>query len=235
MDSIFLSDIDQGSQSLIRVGLLSEELLKDLPSDESIRERILIERALRYAAETEELMAEQRDKIAQLENLSFTDPMTGILNRRGFKTQLKTILARSRRYGEIGIVGFCDIDNLKQVNDTNGHNAGDELIKCAARAVGKSIRDTDIVGRLGGDEFAIVLVNTSWKNGAQRLRALQWVFDATGIVYKGIDLPLQVSLGMEPYGPHDEVEDLIHRADMAMYYNKRRKQAEFTGDGIAAE
>ncbi len=207
-----------------RIGKLTERLLRDLPRDESGRQKALLERALQYAAETEQRIAEQQSRIAELENLSSTDAMTGLLNRRGFEHELGTALARSRRYGEIGVIAYCDLDNLKQVNDMLGHSAGDELVKCAADTLTGAVRDLDIVGRLGGDEFAIVLVNTNWKNGARRMRTLQWRLDSAGIVYRGNDLPLRVSMGIEPYGPQDEVEDLIHRADMAMYYNKRRKQ-----------
>jgi len=57
------------------------------------------------------------------------------------------------------------------------------------------------------------------------MRTLQWILDSAGTVARGEDIPLKVSMGYEPYGPQDTVEDLIHRADMTMYYNKRRKQA----------
>lgn len=218
-----------------RIGALTERLLRDLPRDESGRQKALLERALKYAAETEQRMAEQQSRVAELESLSSTDPMTGLLNRRGFEHELGIALARSRRYGEIGVIAYCDLDNLKTVNDALGHFAGDELVKCAADTLIGTVRDLDIVGRLGGDEFAVVLVNTSWKNGARRMRTLQWRLDSAGIVYRGNDLPLQVSMGIEPYGPQDDVEDLIHRADMAMYYNKRRKQSVHRDVKTAAE
>ena len=80
-----------------------------------------------------------------------------------------------------------------------------------------------------------MLQNTNWKNGARRMRTVQWRLDSAGIVYRGSDVPLQISMGIEPYGPQDEVADLIHRADMAMYYNKRRKQAGHLHSKQAAE
>lgn len=67
------------------------------------------------------------------------------------------------------------------------------------------------------------------------MRTIQWMLDSAGIVYRGKDITLQVSIGVEPYGPHDTVDDLIHRADMAMYYNKRRKQSGFQTTQTAAE
>lgn len=217
------SDFSNDPEILARVGAITSQLLKDLPSASEQRGQTILERALLYAAETEQRMADQMARIAELENLSFTDPMTGLLNRRGFENQFKLTLARSRRYGEIGIIAYFDLDNLKETNDRFGHGAGDELVKCCADTLSKAVREIDTIGRLGGDEFCVLLVNTSWQNGVRRMRTLQWILDSAGIVKRGENIPLKVSMGYEPYGPDDSVEDLIHRADMAMYYNKRRK------------
>jgi diguanylate cyclase (GGDEF)-like protein len=208
---------------LARVGSITSQLLKDLPSASEQRGQTILERALRYAAETEQRIAEQRERIAELENLSFTDPMTGLLNRRGFENQFGLTLARSRRYGETGIIAYFDLDNLKEINDRYGHAAGDELVKCCANTLSNAVREIDTVGRLGGDEFCVVLVNANWQDGVRRMRTLQWLLDSAGTVNRGKHIGLKVSMGYEPYGPEDSVEDLIHRADMAMYYNKRRK------------
>ena len=217
------SEFPNDPEILARVGAITSQLLKDLPSTSEQRGQTILERALRYAAETEQRMAEQRERIAELENLSFTDPMTGLLNRRGFESQFSLTLARSRRYGEIGVIAYFDLDNLKDINDRLGHCAGDELVKCCAQTLTNAVREIDTVGRLGGDEFCVLLINTNWRDGVRRMRTLQWILDSAGTVNRGEDIPLKVSMGYEPYGPQDSVEDLIHRADMAMYYNKRRK------------
>lgn len=207
------------------IGAITSLLLKDLPSDLGDREQMLLERALRYAADAEQRLADQMQRITQLESLSATDPLTGLLNRRGFESHLALALARARRYGEAGAIIYCDLDHFKDVNDALGHPAGDEVLKGAARELRSSVRESDVVGRLGGDEFAVVLVNTTWPDAAKRARTLDWALNASGIVYRGCDIPLQVSVGIEPYGPQDTVDDLIYRADMAMYYAKRRKHA----------
>lgn len=212
---------------MARVGVISGEILKDLPPDSEQREQTLLERALRYAAEIEQKMAAQQERIAELENLSISDPLTGLLNRRGFESQLHMALARARRYGETGVIAYCDLDNLKDINDSFGHTAGDDLVKCAGHTLENSVREIDTVGRLGGDEYGVLLVNTGWKDGVRRMRTLQWVLDGAGTTHQNTEIPLKVSIGFEPYGPQDTVEDLIHRADMAMYYNKRRRQAGF--------
>lgn len=217
----FLSDAD----IVARIGAITNQLLKDLPDNGDQREQTMLERALLYAAETEQRLAAQLERIAQLEDLSFTDPMTGLRNRRGFENQFGMTLARSRRYGETGIIAYCDLDNLKDINDRYGHGAGDELVKCCAHTLKNAVREIDTVGRLGGDEFAVLLVNSNWQDGVRRMRTLQWILDSAGTVNRGENIPLRVSMGYEPYGPQDNVDDLIHRADMAMYYNKRRKNS----------
>lgn len=208
-----------------KIGAITRLLLDDLPQDQAMREQVLLERALRYAAASEQRMADQVSRILQLENLSFTDSVTGLLNRRGFGEHLGHVLGRARRYGETGVVAYCDVDNFKSVNDAFGHAGGDALLARIAQTLTSSVRDVDIVGRLGGDEFAIVLVNASWKDGARRVRTIGWLLDNTAASHRGHDIPVQISVGIEPYGPHDSVDELLHRADMAMYYNKRRKHA----------
>lgn len=185
----------------------------------------LLDRVLAYAARAEQRIAEQERRIAFLEGLSATDELTGLLNRRGFTQQLNRVLALSRRYGETGVLIYCDLDNLKEVNDTWGHEAGDRLLRCAAHTFLSSVRESDVVGRLGGDEFAVILIQTNLRNGAKRARTLQWLIERAGISIGSVEVLVRASMGIEPYGPEDSVEDLLRRADMAMYEIKRRKRA----------
>jgi diguanylate cyclase (GGDEF)-like protein len=210
---------------MTRLGVITHQLLKDLPSAGEEREQTLLERALRYAAESEQRMADQLARISQLEDLSNTDALTGLLNRRGFCDHLGYAIGRARRYGETGIIAYCDLDNFKSVNDGHGHATGDALLIHVGGQLAGSVRDIDLIGRLGGDEFGIVLVNANWKNGVKRITSLHWTLENTPLDFQGESINAQLSIGMEPYGPQDSVEDLLHRADMAMYYNKRRRHA----------
>ena len=222
-EQTFRTELPPQADVMAKIGAIAQQLFKDLPDDGDERQKTVLERALLYAAETEQLMASQMERIALLENLSFNDPLTGLLNRRGFIDHLGMTLGRARRYGEVGVIAYCDLDDFKSVNDTYGHAAGDDVLKCTARTLGMSVREIDVVGRLGGDEFAVVLVNATWKDGLKRLRTLQWHLDNADVAFLGDRIPLRASLGAEPYGPNDTEDELIRRADMAMYYNKRSK------------
>jgi len=98
------------------------------------------------------------DKLLQL---AMTDPLTGLLNRNSFYTELKTALSLSRRMGiHVGLISL-DLDGFKQVNDTYGHHIGDKLLKEVASSLIKHTRDTDHVARLGGDEFTVVSISSN--------------------------------------------------------------------------
>ncbi len=210
------------------IDLIADRLLRDVPpddSDDETRQQVLLDRALIYAARIERQLADQTQRIAYLQDLSRTDDLTGLLNRRGFMDQFRRALAFSRRYGHEGLLLYCDLDSFKSVNDAYGHAAGDALLQLTGKTLLDAVRDCDVVGRLGGDEFAVVLVQTSWRDGLKRAQTIQWRLEQTTLDFDDQAIPLRVSIGYEAYGPEDAIDDLICRADMAMYYFKRRKQA----------
>ena len=107
----------------------------------------------------------------QLDRASRTDPLTGCLNRRGFRERLDAELARARRAGtEVALI-VVDLDHFKSVNDRHGHAAGDELLCWVARTLDDTLRTEDMVARLGGDEFALVLAGTDPDVAVERVRA----------------------------------------------------------------
>ena len=183
----------------------------------------LLERALAAAGEVEQRLAEQKARIAYLENLTLTDEMTGLMNRRGFLSQLRRALAGSKRSGDLGVLVFCDLDNFKAINDTYGHAIGDDVLRQTAKILASNLRETDIVGRLGGDEFAVLMTQTSWRDGFKRAQGLNRIINRTVVNCADKQIQLYASFGVEPFGPHDEEKNLVARADMAMYCNKRKK------------
>jgi diguanylate cyclase (GGDEF)-like protein len=106
----------------------------------------------------------QAGRMAEVETAALTDPRTGVLTRRGFAQAVERELARSRRYGRPFVLAYADVRGLKRVNDSEGHLAGDQLLRAVASVLGESARAHDLVGRLGGDEFALLLPEQSGQN-----------------------------------------------------------------------
>jgi diguanylate cyclase (GGDEF)-like protein len=216
---------------------VAQRLVGDLASaaTDEARNRALLERALAVAAAAEERLAEQNQRIAFLESLSRTDELTGLLNRRGLIEELRKALARARRTGETGVVIFADVDSFKSINDSFGHQVGDEVLRTIGQILAASVREIDTVARLAGDEFAIILANTTRRDGAKRARMLQRELDRCRHRIGERTIPVYVSLGLEPYGADDDAKDLLARADMDMYCNKRRKASAQLRTAAAAE
>lgn len=159
-------------------------------------------------------------RLAELEALSMTDELTGLLNRRGFRMVMERALSSAQRYGEPGMVAYLDLNRFKAVNDTHGHEAGDALLTGVARFLAEHTRQTDYVARLGGDEFAIILVRAEEAGARTRLQALQQKLNASTVAFRGLNLPVSASIGAAAFTGHCTVESVINAADQAMYRNK---------------
>jgi diguanylate cyclase (GGDEF)-like protein len=148
------------------------------------------------------------------EALAATDPLTAIPNRRAFLDRLSAAVGAAA-WGHPTVVCLVDLDGFKTVNDAGGHAAGDAMLQSVASALAGAVRETDTVARLGGDEFAVladVSVTFSGEMLAERLReAVARVGAASGVT---------ASVGVAEVHPGDDVEDLMHRADAAMYRSK---------------
>jgi len=159
----------------------------------------------------------------RLRHLADHDPLTDLLNRRGFEQTLALELTRAERYDSRGAVLCLDVDDFKSVNDSGGHAAGDELIVSIGVALGHRLRATDAAARLGGDEFAILLPETDSgqaRIAAQKLldvvRNCSAMLDGNAVHVTG---SIGIALFATPISPADEV--LVH-ADLAMYEAKSR-------------
>ena len=157
----------------------------------------------------------------QLNYLAFHDSLTGLPNRTLILDRLDQMMARSRRDGVPVAALFLDIDDLKEVNDTLGHGAGDELLVGIAARLTRALREGDSVGRLGGDEFVVLVDGNSLAAGAKVVadRILDILRTPFEIATSSSPLSVTASIGIAE-GSRTEPEDLLRDADVALYRAK---------------
>lgn len=159
--------------------------------------------------------------IAELERRADTDFLVDVLNRRGFERELRRAMAYAKRYGANAALVYVDVNGLKPVNDGFGHAAGDAVLKAVARVLVDSVRMSDIVARLGGDEFAVLLWNLSQHDAALKTAALEQAVASERVVIAGESVAVTAAAGFTMLWPADDPQQIVDRADQAMYARKR--------------
>ncbi len=158
---------------------------------------------------------------AQLEILSRTDRLTQLWNRGHWEECLKREFAVYKRYKTPVSLIMFDIDHFKKVNDTYGHQAGDEVIQCTAKCVSSSLRNTDIAGRYGGEEFAVILPNTDTDNAALFAERLRKFVSEQVVTNNNQTIRWTISLGIcECNIAVADYKRWIESADQALYQSK---------------
>ncbi|MCI0455121.1 MAG: diguanylate cyclase, partial [Candidatus Dadabacteria bacterium] len=154
--------------------------------------------------------------------LSIRDGLTGLYNRRYFQERLAQEIARADRFPEKLSLVLMDVDNFKHINDTYGHEAGDLILISLAQLISESLRRIDIAARYGGDEFAILLLHTNEKGSKTLGEKIKHKVEQSQLKFEGRELSVTVSLGIAT-SPETEptMDDLIQRADRALYQAKR--------------
>jgi len=183
-------------------------------------------------------LTEQTATAVQLERMALYDSVTGLPNRNLFRDRLRHALERGGREGQGVAVLFVDLDGFKKVNDTMGHEAGDEVLELVAQRILGSIRDEDTVARLGGDEFTVILEKDPSLAGAEaaarRIRASM----LPPFQIQGRSVRLTASIGIAVSRSGDATaQELVHSSDMAMYAAKRNggdRHRVFVADGGSA-
>lgn len=190
-----------------------------------ITEQKQTEESLRKALkELESSNKERQEMIKQLENLSLMDDLTGLYNRRGFFTASGERLKLAQRNQQKLLFLFIDLDNLKWINDSFGHQKGDQALVQFADILGKTLRKSDIKGRLGGDEFGVLAEEASENvQGLLEERLLENI-KAFNSKHE-YPFQLSISLGISYYNPEhpSTLEELMFRADKLMYVQKKIK------------
>lgn len=147
------------------------------------------------------------------------DPLTGVLNRRGFEERIAADL-RKGGFGA-GALILCDVDNFKRINDAYGHVLGDAVLKEVGRVLCKSVRKGDIVGRLGGEEFAVFLPDTCPGEAFECAERLRIAIEKIGIAQPGGTARITASFGVGTLRPTDVWSSLYNRVDARLYQAKR--------------
>jgi two-component system cell cycle response regulator len=204
--SLALQAVQQGAQDYLVKGQGHPELLA---------------RAIRYAIERKR--AEEH-----LTYLAQYDHLTGLVNRNLFRDRLVQAMARSKRMHQpIGLM-LLDLDRFKTVNDTFGHDMGDELLKAVTERLKVCVREVDTVARMGGDEFTIILEGVSSEQNILVVAKRITESIAAPFELKGHHISVGISIGITIY-PHDDhpIDELLKHADTAMYRAKQQGGSAF--------
>jgi len=165
------------------------------------------------AAAAERRVTELEARIAYLESQVTTDELTGLLNRRGFIDAFLRANAATRRGGARGIIVLADLNGFKTLNDRLGHAHGDQMLRQMGALLQRHTRKMDAVARIGGDEFAMLLIGAPLEAAMRKCQLLNTALNAIG---------LSASFGGAEFDGEEDEDAVLHRADMAMYEEKRR-------------
>lgn len=167
--------------------------------------------------------AELQAVLAQADEVSHTDALTFLPNRRQVMIDLQKAVEFSDRYGTPLTISMLDIDHFKKVNDTYGHTAGDEVLRGLAGKLRNHIRHPDTIGRFGGEEFLIVLPHSTVKAAVEQAGRLCEQIRSSPILIGEQEIIVTISIGIAQYKLHKEDwQSLLNRADAALYEAKNR-------------
>lgn len=175
---------------------------------------------------------------ATLERLSLTDALTGVFNRRYLLSHLESVFAEAKRYARPFTAVLVDLDHFKQVNDTHGHLAGDEVLRVMARRLSQSLRSADVLGRYGGEEFLVILPETPVDAAAILGERLRHTVQVLPVHFGEAAIRVTASFGMAGFHPDQkDAHSLLEQADLALYRSKelgRNRVTQFEPAGWAS-
>jgi diguanylate cyclase len=165
------------------------------------------------------------EQLSKAEHASLHDELTGLPNRRMLARRLHETMDHAREMGTLLALVVIDLDGFKEINDTLGHAAGDEVLRWAARQFRAQLNQEDVLARLGGDEFAVILTDIPERDAAQRAaQSLRCALDS-GMLILGRQLAIRASVGFSLYPYESDNADRLYAiADRAMYDRKPRRQ-----------
>jgi diguanylate cyclase (GGDEF)-like protein len=176
------------------------------------------EMSLSRALELQRLLRENSRLFSEVQRLAVTDSLTGLSNRRRLDEVLEVEVERARRYGRSLSIVMLDVDGLKRINDTCGHNVGDEVLQAAAAAIRREVRKVDLATRLGGDEFLLLLAEAALPEAAGVAGRIFQHFSTLSVHGERVVASAGVAQWLPKY---PAPADFIHAADLALYEAKR--------------
>jgi len=216
---------------LLLTGRPDEELaiqaVRDGAQDYLVKDQVngsLLVRAVRYAIERQRLVAQLETAREETHRLILIDDLTGIYNRRGFFTLSEQQWKLADRNKEKLVLIYLDLDNLKAINDSQGHRKGDQALITIANLLKSTFRESDIIARMGGDEFAILAIEAD-ANGDRLINRLNERLDEERSP-QDFQLPISFSSGYAYYYPEHprSIDDILSDADSQMYKQKESKK-----------
>ena len=170
----------------------------------------------------EQRTAQLSEANARLARAASVDPLTGLLNRRGFLERATAEIQRVGRSGRSFIVVLADIDNFKRFNDRHGHACGDHVLRRSAATLQEGVRDVDQVARWGGEEFILLLPETTLEGGAILTEKLRATIAGRQLQYADKRLTITMTFGISSYRKGETLDSCIARADTALYRGKEQ-------------
>ena len=178
--------------------------------------RVRIRAGQRIIQLQSELLAAKQDLLL----LSRTDPLTGIFNRRAILSQIEKELSRAKRENKKLSLSLLDIDHFKKINDTYGHISGDKVLRECVKRIGSAMRIYDSLGRIGGEEFLVVIPGAKGNDARAIGERIRSMIGDKDILVNGSSIRVTISQGVVTWDGNMSVDELIARADQALYQAK---------------
>ena len=209
--------------------------IKSGAKDYLVKEQLsptLLDQTIRHAIAERNLERQVDEQQQHLDRLAHHDGLTGLLNRNAFVESVEQALLLGRRARNTVALLFIDLDRFKFVNDTFGHDSGDELLQCISGRITASLREEDVVGRMGGDEFAVLMYRAGTQHSVERVaeKLIEAIAEPV-VLSSGFEAVVSGSVGIAFSSEIEAVDadNLLKQADAAMYESKRlgRNQCRF--------
>lgn len=196
---------------------------------QDLHEQIVIESNIKEIKHLEHIFNKKNKELLKsyisLEEASNTDSLTGIYNRKKFEEYALVTLNDSKRYNHDFSLILIDLNKFKPINDTYGHDVGDEVLIFFARSILQNIRETDYLFRVGGDEFVLLLNNTTSQEAQVIVNKIKLYFQGFKFKHNFLEIEISASFGIAQFNQDgDTIDDLLKIADQKMYQNKNQQK-----------